>query len=118
MQEEMIILLAKEGHEEAFRQLYENHREQIYRLAYRYTKSQQDAEDIMQETFIKAFKKIRSFQFVNNSTFSSWVSRICINHSISFLRKQKRKSFFSFSDLTPFVPGTILAMILCQNGIC
>lgn len=99
MQEEMIIILAKEGYEEAFRKLYEIHREQIYRLAYRYTKSQHDAEDIMQETFIKAFKNIKSFQFKNGSTFSSWLCRICINHSISFLRKQKRKSLLSFSDL-------------------
>ena len=96
----MIILLAKEGHEEAFGQLYEIHREQIYRLAFRYTKSQPDAEDIMQETFIKAFKKIKLFQFKNGSTFSSWLCRICINHSISFIRKQKRKSLLSFSELT------------------
>jgi RNA polymerase sigma-70 factor (ECF subfamily) len=99
MKEEMIILLAKEGHEEAFRQLFEMHKEKIYQMAYRYTKSQQDAEDILQETFIKAFKKIKSFQFKNNASFSSWLIRICINLSISYLRKQKRKAALPLSEL-------------------
>jgi RNA polymerase sigma-70 factor (ECF subfamily) len=62
MTDETILLRAREGHEDAFRQIYDNHREPIYRLAYRYTRSQEDAEDMMQETFIKAFKAIKTFK--------------------------------------------------------
>lgn len=53
----------------------------------------------MQETFIKAFKKIDSFQFENGASFSSWLTRICFNQASSFLRKKKRKSILSFSEL-------------------
>jgi len=59
MNSDTVILLAKEGNKNAFRNLYESNYQMIYRLAYRYTKSPQDAEDVMQETFIKAFKNIK-----------------------------------------------------------
>ena len=59
MNSDTVILLAKEGNENAFRNLYESNYQMIYRLAYRYTKSPQDAEYVMQETFIKAFKNIK-----------------------------------------------------------
>jgi len=91
MNEDVIILLAKQGQEDAFRQLYEAHREKIYRTAFRYTKNQQDAEDIMHETFIKAFRKIDTFDFQLNASFSSWLYRICIHSAIELLRKRKRR---------------------------
>jgi len=91
MNEETTIKLAKAGNEAAFRELYGTYREAIYRLAYRYTRSQSDAEDIMQDTFIKAFKSIGSFRAGDSSSFGAWLNRICINHSISFLRKNKRR---------------------------
>ncbi len=88
-----IILLAKEGDESAFRELYENHYEMIYRLAYRYSKSQEDAEDIMQETFIKAFKGIKKFDFNISTNFSAWIYQIGYHCSMDYHRKrQKRKA--------------------------
>jgi len=92
----LIILLAKEGNESAFRELFENHYEMIYRLAYRYSKSQQDAEDIMQETFIKAFKAIKKFDFSISTNFSAWIYQIGIHCSIDYLRKRKKRK----ADLT------------------
>ncbi len=100
MNEEITISLAKDGHENAFRRLYEDHREMVYRLAYRYTKTQQDAEDIMQETFIKAFKKIKDFSYQNCASFSTWLGRICINCSIDYLRKCKRRKMDQMISLT------------------
>jgi len=91
MNEEITILLAKEGNENAFRQIYENNREAVYRLAYRYTRSQQDAEDILQETFIKAFKGINRFNYRNKSSFSAWLKQICVNCAIDYLRKRTRR---------------------------
>ena len=91
MNEETAVILAREGHEDAFRYLYETNRERVYGLAYRYTRSQQDAEDVMQEAFIKAFKKIGTFEFRQGSSFSAWLARICINHAIQYLRGRKRR---------------------------
>jgi len=102
MTEALTILLAKEGNKDAFRQLYDEHRERVYRLAFRYTRSAQDSEDIMQETFIKAFRSLKTFDFGANSSFSTWLSKICIHSAIECLRKIKRRrgeNFISLSDL-------------------
>ena len=87
MDEEITILLAKEGNQSAFRRLYEDHRERIYRLARRYTASQQEAEDMLQETFIRAFESIHRFNYRHSSSFSAWLNKICCNCCLSHLRK-------------------------------
>jgi len=100
--DKLSILLAKEGNENAFRELYENHYEMIYRLSYRYSKSQQDAEDIMQDTFIKAFKGIRKFDFSISSNFSAWIYQIGYRCSMDYLRKRKRRRADLIESLTDF----------------
>jgi RNA polymerase sigma-70 factor (ECF subfamily) len=100
MNDAVVILLAKEGNERAFRQLYEDHYKMIYRLAYRYSRSQQDAEDIMQETFIKAFKDIHKFDLGVSTNFSAWVYRIGIRCSLDHLRKRKRRKTDQLESLT------------------
>jgi hypothetical protein len=102
MTEEMIVVLAREGHRDAFRRLYETHREGVYRTAYRYLRSVEDAEDILQETFIKAFSRIRTFDFHVSSGFYPWLISICINSAIDHLRRRERraeKKYVSFYDL-------------------
>jgi RNA polymerase sigma-70 factor (ECF subfamily) len=91
MNEEMTIILAKEGQPEAFRRIYEQHWQRIYSIAFRYTRSRPDAEDILQETFIKAFKRISSFQFHISPNFSSWLNTICLNSAIDILRRRSRR---------------------------
>ncbi len=88
--DKLLILLAKQGNESAFRELYETHYEMIYRLAYRYVKSQPDAEDILQETFIKAFRAIQKFDFNISSNFSAWIYQICVRCSYDYHRKRKK----------------------------
>lgn len=102
MTDDMTVLLAREGNRDAFRRLYDGHCEKIYRLAYRYTRLSQDAEDVMQETFIKAFKGLKTFNFGVNSSFSAWISKICVHCAIEHLRKTKRRmgeNLLSLSDL-------------------
>ena len=102
MKEAMTILLAKEGNESAFRHLYEDHRERIYRMSYRYTRSKEDAEDIMQETFVKAFKGIAKFRNNHSGSFSAWINTICAHCSINHIRKKERRKTdqtISFADL-------------------
>ena len=103
MTENQTILLAKQGNEASFRQLYENHRETVYRLAFRYTRCQEDAEDVLQETFVRAFKKIKSFKNKNESSFAAWICRICINCSINFLRKQKSRKMDEMAPLSGII---------------
>ena len=91
MDERNIIRHAQEGDKEAFRTLFEENKNLIFSLAYRYAKNMEDAEDILQDTFIKAYHSLHTFQLQNNSTFSSWIYRICINCSIDFLRKNKKR---------------------------
>lgn len=91
MKQDVTVILAKEGHPDAFRRLYEENGRRIYRLAFRHTQSQQDAEDIMQETFIKAFKHIHTFNFKLSNSFSAWLNTICLNCTIDHFRRQRSK---------------------------
>ena len=92
MNEEVTLMLAKEGHPDAFLRLYKNHGKRIYRLAFRYTNSKQDSEDIMQETFIKVFKRLHTFKFNISQNFSSWINTICLNCTIDHFRKHRSKN--------------------------
>ena len=102
MTDEATIHLAKEGQPEAFRTLYDRNRESVYGLAFRYVRSPQDAEDVMQETFIKAFKGIRRFDFKAGSSFAAWLGTICVHCAIEHFRRSRRRSAevqMSLSDL-------------------
>ena len=101
--ESMIILLAKEGHPEALRSLYDLHFESIYRTAYRYTRSSQDAEDVLQETFVKAIKNIKNFDFERNTSFAAWMGRICVNSALDYLRKRRTRKAWETVSLTASV---------------
>lgn len=79
---------AKAGEPGAFEEIFRQNRNQIYSLAYRMTGNQADAEDLCQDVFLTAFRKIGSFQ--GRSSFSTWLYRVAINRSKDFLRKKKR----------------------------
>ncbi len=97
---EKLITSAKAGDNNAFNFLYEEHREMIYRLAYKLSGSNENAEEIMQETFIKAFKNISSLSTNSMDSFKYWIIRICVNTSISHLRKMKtRKNTFVLESI-------------------
>lgn len=101
MNEQTVIQLAQEGNREAFRQLFEDNKNKIFSLAYQYTKNAEDAEDILQETFIKAHHSLNKFRIQEETNFSSWLYRIGINCSIDHLRKNKIKknSYFDANNL-------------------
>jgi len=85
-----MIHSAQQGDPEAFYMLFEKNKKMVFGLAFKYTKNKQDAEDILQDTFIKAFHNLKKFQTKKYSSFSSWLYRIGINCSIDFLRDKKR----------------------------
>ena len=88
-QEPVTFLLeeCKKGNRRAQYRLYKQYSKAMYNLAYRMTNSREDAEDILQETFIECFKNLASFRF--EATFGSWLKTILINKSINYLRKKK-----------------------------
>jgi RNA polymerase sigma-70 factor (ECF subfamily) len=98
--ESVAILLAKEGHPQALRTIYDLHFETIYRTAYRYTRSSQDAEDVLQETFVKAFKNIKDFDFKRNASLAAWMGRICVNSALSHLRNRRARKAWETESLT------------------
>jgi RNA polymerase sigma-70 factor (ECF subfamily) len=77
----------KHGNEEAANHLYKMYAKAMYNTLIRMTGSSEDAQDLLQEAFIKAFNNIQSFR--EESTFGTWLKRIVINTGLEFLRKKK-----------------------------
>lgn len=88
MDEKTLIVQAGQGDENAFEELVRTYEKTVYHLAFRMTGNRDDAFDLTQTTFLKAWHAISLFQF--DSKFSTWLCRIASNACIDFLRKQKR----------------------------
>jgi len=84
------VVLAKAGDRGAMHGLYERNRSRVYALAYRYTGNAADAEDILQDTFIKAFSSLQKCQLNENSYFATWLYRIAVNCSMDHFRRRQR----------------------------
>jgi RNA polymerase sigma factor (sigma-70 family) len=92
MTEGMALELARAGRPEAYGFLYQQNFGRISRLARRYVRSPEDAEDVAQDTFIKAFDAMGTYNPGLGSGFQAWINRICINCAIDFLRCKKRRT--------------------------
>jgi RNA polymerase sigma-70 factor (ECF subfamily) len=86
--------LAGEGR--AFEALFEKYREKVYRVVFGYVHDKDDALDITQEAFIKAFKNLPGFE--RESGFYTWLTRIAINLAIDFRRRRARKKVVALED--------------------
>jgi len=86
--EDETVARARDGDLEAFRSLVEHHSRDVFRLAFRMTRNEMDAEDAVQETFLRAYKKISSFD--GRSNFSTWLYRVTANTSIDIIRRRQR----------------------------
>ena len=85
------VALARDGDSEAFRSLVERHSRLVFRVAYRMTGNEADAEDVVQETFLKAYRQLGRFE--SRANFGTWVYRIATNCAIDYMRaKPKRES--------------------------
>jgi RNA polymerase sigma-70 factor (ECF subfamily) len=94
--EHKIIRKAAKGDRSAFRELVLEHSHAMFRLAWRLTSDETAAEDIVQEAFIKAWRKIGSFRM--ESSFKSWLHRITVNTAMDYLRKQSRRKQFETEE--------------------
>jgi RNA polymerase sigma-70 factor, ECF subfamily len=82
-----LVAAAKGGDGVAFETIVKRHRQRILGLALRYTRSREDAEDIVQQTFQGAFIHLLGFE--GRSSFSTWLTSIAINHALILLRKRR-----------------------------
>src|SRR5205823_14130105 len=84
-----VLARARQGDSEAFRALVERHSRSVFRLAFRMTGNEQDAEDVVQEAFLRAFKQLGRFE--SRANFGTWLYRIVANCSVDLMRaKQSR----------------------------
>lgn len=87
---------ARSGNQEAFKVLVDRHSRSLYRLAYRMTGKAEDAEDVVQETFIRAFRQLSRFEARSN--VSTWLYRIAFNCAVDFLRSRPRRETATEDD--------------------
>jgi RNA polymerase sigma-70 factor (ECF subfamily) len=90
-----LVAQARAGDGDAFRVLVERHSRKVYRLAFRLIGNEEDAEDIVQETFLRAYRSLERFN--EQAQFSSWIYRIASNHALDMLRGRKRRTERSLS---------------------
>src|SRR5216683_6820840 len=82
-----LVAKARAGDAQAFTDLVNQYERKIYRLAKHITQNDEDAEDVLQETFLKAYEHLDAFQ--GNSKFYTWIVRIAVNEALMKLRKRK-----------------------------
>jgi RNA polymerase sigma-70 factor, ECF subfamily len=85
--ESALVAQARQGDSEAFSELVNHYERKIFRLAKHITQSDEDAEDVLQEAFLKAYEHLPDFQ--GQSKFYTWIVRIAVNESLMKLRKRK-----------------------------
>jgi RNA polymerase sigma-70 factor (ECF subfamily) len=94
-----VVEQARNGDREAFRILVERHSRYVFSLAHRMTGSAQDAEDVVQETWLKAHRQLSRFEA--RADFRTWLHRICVNCSIDLIRgRRHREDAHDPADLT------------------
>ncbi len=91
MSESQIIQEILSGNTNVYKQLVDKYRQMVFRTAMGFVHSKEDAEDIAQDVFLKAYTLLASFQ--GTSEFSTWLYRIALNTSINFANKNKFKRF-------------------------
>ena len=91
-----LVQAARNGDVSAFEQLIKRYDRKIFRLAHHITQNREDAEDVLQEAFLKAYQNLAGFQ--GNSKFYTWLVRIAVNESLMKLRKRRSDRTVSLDE--------------------
>jgi len=91
-----VLARARQGDGDAFRALVERHSRSAFRLAFRMTGSEQDAEDVVQEAFLRAYKQLGRFE--SRANFGTWLYRIVANCSVDLMRAKLSRHDMSRSE--------------------
>jgi RNA polymerase sigma factor (sigma-70 family) len=92
-----LVSRAKMGDTVAFDELVTKHFQRLYGLVYHMTSNREDANDILQDVFAKAYRSLKRFQ--GNSSFYTWIYSISVNMSLNFLKKRNRRRAMSLDDV-------------------
>lgn len=105
--EALLIDHLREGDETALAPLVEKYKRMVHRLAMQITKNHEDANDVMQETFIKVYQSIHTFR--QEAAFETWVYRIAVNEALNFVkrRERRRESSLETTDESEFNTETL-----------
>jgi RNA polymerase sigma-70 factor (ECF subfamily) len=95
--EKVLVENARRGDMGAYDALIRRYQERIYATVYHMTSNHEDANDLTQEAFIKAFQALKSFK--GGSSFYTWIYRIAVNKTINFLKQRKNHAAMSLNDL-------------------
>src|SRR4029078_8176015 len=105
-----ILARARQGDSEAFRALVERDSRSVFRLAYRMTGNEQDAEDVVQDALLRAYKQLGRFE--SRANFGTWLYRIVANCSVDLMRaKQARQDMSTRESL-----GDAIEMPQCAGA--
>ena len=96
--DDQLISLYVEGKNEAFDELLERHKDRIFMYIYHSVKNEDLANDLFQDTFVKAISTIKQGRYVENGHFAAWVSRIAHNLIIDYFRQVKNENLQSTDD--------------------
>jgi RNA polymerase sigma factor RpoE len=92
-----LVRRAQEGDLRAYDELVRRYQERIYGTIYHMTANHEDANDLAQETFIKAYQALKSFK--GDAGFYTWLYRIAVNKTINFLKQRRMRTHLSLNDL-------------------
>jgi RNA polymerase sigma-70 factor (ECF subfamily) len=107
--ETTLVSLSREGDTAAFGELVRRYEGKIFRLAQHVTQNREDAEDVLQETFMKAYEHLDQFQ--GNSKFYTWIVRIAVNQALMKLRRRKTDKSVSLDEAIDTGEDTMLREI-------
>ncbi|HEX3857313.1 MAG TPA: sigma-70 family RNA polymerase sigma factor [Verrucomicrobiae bacterium] len=92
-----LVHLAQRGDLAAYDELIQRYQQRIYATVYHMTSNHEDANDLAQDSFIKAYQALKSFK--GGSSFYTWLYRIAVNKTINFLKQRKNRTHMSLNDL-------------------
>lgn len=91
-----VVARARAGDADAFRELVERHSRDVFRVAYRITGRAEDAEDVVQETFLRAYRQLARFE--SRANFGTWIHRIAANCAVDLIRARPRREMTEEAD--------------------
>ncbi|MFO1489547.1 MAG: sigma-70 family RNA polymerase sigma factor [Kiritimatiellia bacterium] len=94
--DQVLVQRARGGDLDAYDVLVRRHHSRLYGMVFNMTRSRQDAEDLLQEVFVKAYDALKGFK--GDAAFYTWIYRIAVNRAINFVKNRKRRMTVSLND--------------------
>jgi RNA polymerase sigma-70 factor (ECF subfamily) len=105
-EDELLIELVNKGDSDAFETLIKKYEVKVFHLAMRFTRNEEDAEEVLQDVFTTLHRKLKLFE--GKSAFSSWLYRIVVNAAFMKLRKRRQKPTLHLEDLAPLTRQQVM----------